>query len=68
MWFNKAISLAKDVKIDKALEIFMVIREDLEGMVYSPQPDSDLDADEEDSSYSDGDHLFFSFLQRNFSP
>jgi hypothetical protein len=31
----------------------MVIREDLEGMVYAPQPDSDLDADEEDSNDSD---------------
>ena len=66
MWFNKAISL--DAKKDKALEIFIKIREDLEGMVYAPQPDSDLDADEEDSSDSDWDHLFFSFLQRNFSP
>ena len=51
--FNKAISMTKDDKIDEALEMFMIIREDLEGMVNQSQSDSDLDADEEDSSDSD---------------
>ena len=51
--FNKAISMTKHDKIDEALEMFMIIREDLEGMVNPSQPDSDLDADEEDSSDSD---------------
>jgi hypothetical protein len=45
--------MTKDDKIDEALEMFMIIREDLEGMVNQSQPDSDLDADEEDSSDSD---------------
>jgi len=51
--FNKAISMTKDDKKDEALEMVMIIREDLEGMVNQSQPDSDLDADEEDSSDSD---------------
>ena len=52
--FNKAISMTKDDKIDEALEMFMIIREDLEGMLNQSQPDSDLDdSSEEDSSDSD---------------
>jgi len=50
---NKAISLTRDAKIDKALKILMVIREDLEAMANLSEPDSDFDGDEEDSSDSD---------------
>ena len=52
--FNTAISMTKDDQIDEALEMFMIIREDLEGMLNQSQPDSDLDdSSEEDSSDSD---------------
>jgi hypothetical protein len=44
-----------DEKIDKALGMFHLIRDNLEDMVKPTQTDSDSDEDEEDSSDSDGD-------------
>jgi hypothetical protein len=52
---NRAISLVMDDKIDKALGMFYLIRDNLEDMVEPTQSDSDSDEDEEDSSDSDGD-------------
>jgi hypothetical protein len=52
---NKAISLVMDDKIDKALGMFYLIRDNLEDMVKPTQTASDSDEDEEDSSDSDGD-------------
>ena len=52
---NKAISLVMDDKIDKALGMFYLIRDNLEDIVKPTQTASDSDEDEEDSSDSDGD-------------
>ena len=52
---NRAIGLVMDDKIDKALGVFYLIRDNLEDMANPTQSNSDSDDDEEDSSDSDGD-------------
>jgi hypothetical protein len=53
--FDKAITLVMYEKIDNALGMFYLIRDNLEDMVNPTQSDSGSDEDEEESSDSDGD-------------